>query len=64
MYATGNKFALFKERSHAIKHVITRALDVAHSLLLKRLHAVDVHGTRTGDEVALVVVFSAERKGD
>ena len=64
MHAVGNKFALFKERGHAIKYVIACAFDIARSLLLKRLHVVDVHGARTGDEVAFVVVFSAERKGD
>ena len=64
VHAAGNKFALFKERGHAIKYVIARTLDVASGLLLKRLHAVDVHGARTGDEIAFVVVFSAERKGD
>lgn len=59
-----NELAFFKERGHAVKHMVVRSLDVAHGLLLERFHAVDIHGSCSGDEVALVVIFSAKGEGD
>ena len=59
-----NELAFFKERGHAVKHMVVRSLDVAHGLLLERFHAVDIHGSCSGDEVAFVVVFPAKGEGD
>ena len=59
-----NELAFFKERGHAVKHMVVRSLDVAHGLLLERFHAIDIHGSCSGDEVAFVVVFPAKGEGD
>ena len=64
VHAAGNKFALFKERGHAVKHVVMRPFNVAYGLLFERFHAVNIHGSCSGDEVALVVIFSAKGEGD
>ena len=62
--AACNELTLFEKWGHAVKHMVVRSLDVAHGLLLERFHAVDIHGSCSGDEVALVVIFSAKGEGD
>ena len=64
MDAACNELTLFEKWGHAVKHVVMRPFNVAYGLLFERFHAVDIHGSCSGDEVALVVVFSAKGEGD
>lgn len=62
--AACNELTLFEKWGHAVKHVVMRPFNVAYGLLFERFHAVDIHGSCSGDEVALVVIFSAKGEGD
>ena len=62
--AACNELALFEKWGHAVKHVAMCPFNVAYGLLFERFHTVDIHGSCSGDEVALVVIFSAKGEGD
>lgn len=59
-----NELTLFEKWGYAVKHVVMRPFNVAYGLLFERFHAIDIHGSCSGDEVALVVAFSAKGEGD
>ena len=59
-----NELTLFEKWGYAVKHVVMRPFNVAYGLLFERFHAVDIHGSCSGDEVAFVVIFSAKGEGD
>ena len=60
MYAAGYKLRALKNRSYALKHMISGGADILRNLIFKRLYTDCVHISCACDEVKLVGVLAGK----